>query len=99
MFGMNMRASNCFLVIDAKTFWYFVLTKPFADVKCRYSKQNYGGLMPSAAVLDEFESPRTPQTGSSPLHPHHSQCGHGRSLIGSYGIPERHARRVFRNPR
>lgn len=99
MFGMNMRASNCFLVIDAKTFWYFVLTKPFADVQCRYSKQNYGGLMPSAAVLDEFESPRTPQTGSSPLHPHHSQCGHGRSLIGSYGIPERHARRVFRNPR
>src|SRR5207302_1530278 len=99
MFGMNMRASNCFLVIDAKTFWYFVLTKPFADVQCRYSKQNYGGLMPSAAVLDEFESPRNPQTGSSPLHPHHSQCGHDRSLIGSYGIPERHARRVFRNPR
>jgi len=36
--------------------------------------------MPSVAVLDEFEMPRTPQTGSSPLHPHHSRCGHGRSL-------------------
>ena len=40
MFGMNMRASNCFLVIDAKTFWYFLLTLFLANVQFRYLAQD-----------------------------------------------------------
>jgi hypothetical protein len=64
MLKKNARASNGVWMNDAKTFWYFVLTNPLADVQCRCSERKYGGWMPSAAPSHKSETLRSPWSGS-----------------------------------